>query len=80
MSTDDVETAGVSDTEGRVTKETEVSDDNVSKKRPKGVVIDERLLTLRTLVDKVITRFVPMKDYIEKTGRRFNERPLGEYC
>ena len=77
MSADDVEMANASDMENRVPKETEEKDDSDSVEKPKGVEIDKRVWAVRLMVDKVINRFLPMKDYIEKNGRRFNERPLG---
>ena len=66
MSTDDKEMANASDMEDRVSKETEEKDDSVSIKTPKGVEIDKRVWSVRLMVDKVINRFLPMKDFIKK--------------
>ena len=80
MSTDDGEMANANDTEERVRTETvEKMDDIGSSKLTNVVGIDDRVWSLRIKVDKVISKFEPMKEYIEQNGRRFLERPLGEH-
>ena len=79
-STDDGKMANANDTEERVRPETvEKMDDIGSSKLTNVAGIDDRVWSLRIKVDKVISKFEPMKEYIEQNGRRFLERPLGKH-
>ena len=79
MSTDDGKMANASDMEKRVQTETEEKEDaNGSFEMANEGGINDRVWSLWFKVDKVINRFVPMKDYIEQNGRWFLDGPLGK--